>query len=389
MMSINKQRLAWAFSCLSILTGCASFYSNKEYSALQIKPVMNVRHADTSAENLYQMARYHHRKTSYATAIEFYKRVLAVTPDYVEAHNGLGVIYSTQGEYPLALEHFHKAISIAPSATYLYNNLGYAHLIQGQNSEAVAAFQEALNFDPDNHKARQNLAMAQKRMGVVEGMAIFSPIIKKPGEISASVPQNLPAKQNSRQQQLVQVAPNVYEFKVEQEKLQPIPMAAPVSRAAPRPASTPVIASPSTSPIYLTSLAHDQAEKSVPKNSNSVAVEQNKRIEISNGNGVTGMAKDMATFLKLYGFDNARITNHPTFQQSQTEIHYHTDAHTHAERISQLMPGQVKMIENNELREDTQLKILLGKDIASEMAYFIKQGNIRFTQNMLAFAPED
>jgi tetratricopeptide (TPR) repeat protein len=385
MMSMNKQRLAWAFSCLSILTGCSSFYSNKEYSALQIKPVMNVQHADTSAENLYQMARYHHRKISYATAIEFYQKVLAVNPDYIEAHNGLGVIYSTQGQHPLALEHFQKAIRIAPSATYLYNNLGYAHLIQGQNSEAVAAFQEALNFDPHNSKARQNLAMAQKRMGMIEGMAVFSPVMKKPEEISASAPQNLPIKQNSSQQQLVQVAPNVYEFRVEQEKLHTTPTVAPASKAVPKTVSTPVTASPSTSSIYLTPLTHDQAEKSAPEN--SAAVEQNKRIEISNGNGVAGMAKDMAAFLKSYGFDNARLTNHPTFQQPQTEIHYHTDAHTHAVRISQLMPGQVKMIENNELREDTPLKILLGKDIAHEMAYFIKQGNIRLTQNMLAFAP--
>ncbi len=384
-MSINKQRLAWALSCLSILTGCSSLYSNKEYSALQIKPVMNVRHADTSVENLYHMGRYHHRKTSYTKAIEFYQKVLAINPDYVEAHNGLGVIYSTQGQHQLALEHFQKAIRIAPSATYLYNNLGYAHLIQGQNSEAVAAFQEAINFDPDNHKARQNLAMAQKRMGMVEGMAIFSPIAKKPEKITASAPQNIPVRQNSSQQQLVQVAPNVYEFRVEQEKLQTSSIAAPVSKAASKPVSIPVTASPPTSPIYLTPLTDDQAEKSVPEN--SVAVKQNKRIEISNGNGVTGMAKDIAAFLKSYGFDNARLTNHPTFQQPQTEIHYRTNAHTHAERISQLMPGQVKMIENNELREETHLKILLGKDIASEVAYFTKQGNIQLTQNMMAVAP--
>lgn len=385
MMSINKQRLAWALSCLSILTGCSSLYSNKEHSALQIKPVMNVQHADTSAENLYHLGRYHHRKTSYTKAIEFYQKALAVNPDYVEAHNGLGVIYSTQGQHQLALEHLQKAIRIAPSATYLYNNLGYAHLIQGQNSEAVAAFQEALNFDPHNDKARQNLAMAQKRMGMVEGMALFSPIAKKPEEITASAPQNLSVRQSSSQQQLVQVAPNVYEFRVEQEKLQTTPIAAPVSKAAPKPVSAPITALSPTSPIFLTPLPHDQAEKSVPEN--SVSVEQNKRIEISNGNGVTGMARNIATFLKQFGFDNARITNHQTFQHAQTEIHYRTNAHTFAAQISQLIPGQVKMIESNELREDTHLKILLGKDIANEVAYFTRQESIRLTQNMMAFAP--
>ncbi len=321
---------------------------------------MLVRHADTRAQNLYHLGRYHHRKASYADAIAAYQKALAANPDYVEAHNGLGVIYSSQGQYPLALEHFQKAIELTPTATYLHNNLGYAYLLQGQNSEAAAAFQEALHFDPHNHKARRNLAAAHNRMGLNEPVAVSSPEAKKPEENTASIPQTQPVQPGANQQQLVQVASNVYEFRSGQEQ----PKAA-ARRTAP--------------PAHPAPAVHHHPEKPVSEKSAPLA--QHKRIEVSNGNGITGMARNIATFLKRFGFDNARLTNHQTFQQAQTEIHYPPGAHTLAEQISQLMPAQIRMIENDQLAEGIHLKILLGKDIASEVAYFTKEANMLLAEN--------
>ncbi|MCO6428429.1 LytR C-terminal domain-containing protein [Nitrosomonas communis] len=378
---MNRQKLIWTLGCLSALTGCSSLYSSKEYSALHVKPVMHVQHANTSAQNLYHLARYHHWKTSHAKAIALYQKVLAVNPDHVEAHNGLGVIYSTQRQHQLALQHFQKAIEITPAATYLYNNLGYAHLLQGQHSEAAVAFQEALRFDPHNHKARRNLATAHKQMGITgqiadsstaAAAAVTSAATKEKSEAyTAAVAQALPVQPNARQQ-LVQIAPNVYEFRVNHEKPKITPAATPVT--------APLAAAPAVSSPRPTSIAHAHSEKPAPEKTASVA--ENKRIEISNGNGVTGMARNIATFLKQFGFDNARLTNHQTFQQAQTEIHYHPGAYTFAEQISQIMPGQVKIIENNELRADIKLKILLGKDIASEIAYFTTKKNIQLAQHI-------
>lgn len=382
-MTANKQKLTWTLSCLTMLTGCSSFYSGKEYSALQINPVMNVRHADTSAENLYHLGRYYHRKTSYANAIAAYQKALAVNPDYVEAHNGLGVVYSSQGQYDLALEHFHKAIELTPSATYLYNNLGYAYLIQGHYSEAVVAFQEAIHLDPHNQKASRNLATAHKQMGTSEYGAIAATVV--PGAqksqattATATIPQALPA-QPGTSQSLVRIAPNVYEFSNHHEKSQIESIAAPLATPAAAPLATPVTASLTLSPVELNPIEGNHAENTVPEK-NSDAIAHTKRIEVSNGNGVTGMARNIATFLERFGYDKTRLTNHSTFQQAETEIHYHPSAHKLAEQISQIMPNPVKMVESNELREDTQLKLLLGKDIASKIAFFTPQEGIQLAK---------
>jgi hypothetical protein len=52
-----------------------------------------------------------------------------------------------------------------------------------------------------------------------------------------------------------------------------------------------------------------------------------------------------------------------------------------AEQISQIMPAQIKIVENNKLAEGINLKILLGKDIASEVAYFTQEANMLLAQN--------
>lgn len=382
-MSTSKQKLTWTLSCLTMLTGCSSFYSGKEYSALQINPVMNVRHADTSAENLYHLGRYHHRKTSYANAIAAYQKALTVNPDYVAAHNGLGVVYASQGQYDLALEHLHKAIELTPSATYLYNNLGYAYLIQGHYSEAVVAFQEAIHLDPHNQKASRNLATAHKQMGSSEQVTI-APTVAHAAQkseamtVTATIPQALPV-QPSTGQSLVRIAPNVYEFSNHHEKNQIESIAAPLATPAAAPLDTPVTASLTLSPVELSPIEGNQAENTVPEK-NLDAIAHSKRIEVSNGNGVTGMARNIAIFLERFGYDNARLTNHPTFQQAETEIHYHPSAHKLAEQISQIMPNPVKMVESNDLREDTQLKILLGQDIASQIAYFTPQDSVQLAK---------
>lgn len=368
-MSVTKKELVLALSGLAVLAGCSPFYSSKEYSALHINPVMNVRHADTSAENLYHLGRYYHRMLSYANAIATYQKSLAVNPDYVEAHNALGVIYSSQKQYALALEHFQKAIELTPTATYLHNNLGYAYLLQERYGEAATAFEEALHFDPQNQKASRNLATIHKRMDKrreeSEQMAVSPVRPQKPEELTGNIPQTL-TTQPPASQPLVQIASNVYEFRNDHERPQATSHAIDIAE----PTAHPVTASPTLQPIHLTPIVADRAEKAVSKKENTFAAAPTQRIEVSNGNGVTGMARNIASYLKQFGFDNTRLTNHQTFQQAHTEIHYHLNAHALAEQISQLMPAQVKIMETTELREDIQLKIVVGRDIASEMAYF-------------------
>ena len=54
----------------------------------------------------------------------------------------------------------------------------------------------------------------------------------------------------------------------------------------------------------------------------AVPVAQRYRLEVSNGNGVTGMAKRVGQMLAVTGLPQARLTNQKPFVQQFTEIQH-------------------------------------------------------------------
>lgn len=107
------------------------------------------------------------------------------------------------------------------------------------------------------------------------------------------------------------------------------------------------------------------------------------RLEVSNGNGITGMAKQMSVFLQQYGITKTRLTNHRAYNQSQTEIYYRSGNYQQAFQVNQMLPIQAKLIENNELRRDIQIKILLGQDFSRKAAYFNKKEPMKISQQLI------
>ncbi|MGG7054688.1 LytR C-terminal domain-containing protein [Nitrosomonas sp. ANs5] len=336
-MPVFKRKYAWTLGCLSLLAGCTHFYPVGKHSGVNIHPVMQVRQPDRSADRLYNLGRYHHRRTEYQDAITAYRQALAVDPAYVEAHNGLGIVYAIQGRHALSLQHFRQAIAMMPAATYLHSNLGYALQLQESYAEAAAAYQEALRLDPLNHKARKNLAHLNRQLGLDTTAATAT--AAEQSTTSDTSAANVAQARPEPVSRIVQIAPNVYELRdaVQPSKTGSVMQTAPASHVAAETASAP----------------------------------QNKRIEVSNGNGISGMARKVANFLAQAGYPGARLTNHPSFQQASTEIHYRPGHQAQAEHMRSMLPnGVAKSFENNSLRDDIGVKILLGKDLQVAIDYF-------------------
>jgi len=123
---------------------------------------------ERKVNEIYQMGRNYQSKEQFAEAIQAYEQVLELNPDFFDAYNGMGVVYSILGEHDLAIQLISEATKLAPKASYLHNNLGFAYLKQGRASEAAGAFQRALQLDPNNVNARNNLSSAYKKLGCVE-----------------------------------------------------------------------------------------------------------------------------------------------------------------------------------------------------------------------------
>jgi hypothetical protein len=90
------------------------------------------------------------------------------------------------------------------------------------------------------------------------------------------------------------------------------------------------------------------------------------RLEISNGNGVTGMARALARRIDAPGLRVTRLSNQPGFAVRHTRIEYdaaHVDA---ARRLAQRV-GSVHLQEV-EPRAPANLRLVLGRDLAQRGA---------------------
>lgn len=92
--------------------------------------------------------------------------VLAAHPDYADAHNSLGVVYSRQGRHTEARAAFRRVLELDPTSAKTYENLGVDELAAGDLDRASADLTRALALDPDlagAHNARAAVYMRQKR----------------------------------------------------------------------------------------------------------------------------------------------------------------------------------------------------------------------------------
>ena len=100
-----------------------------------------------------------------AGAVRLFREVTAVSPDLVEAWNGLGLGLLRQKDPGGADEAFSRALALAPRYVPALMNAGLLRLEQGRAEEAAELFSRAAELSPASPAPRVNLAVAQARMG--------------------------------------------------------------------------------------------------------------------------------------------------------------------------------------------------------------------------------
>lgn len=310
-MNTRTSLIAIALPASLLLVACQSLYEEK--SALQIVPTEQVRHSVPRPEALYALGRYYQGQMRHERAIDAYQRLLAEYPAHAEAHNALGLIYAAQGRHDEAVAEFMAAVKHAPTSASLHNNLGYAYLLQERFGEAQAALEIAARLDPANRLAHDNLDIARRRLA-----------------------DNLPASPPPHA-----TAP-VVDDAVRAPRLQLVAQEANVFtlESAPRPKETPALAAePAMSP--------------------------KTRVEVANGNGVTGLATQTSTHLARIGYAAIRRTNDLPYRMATTEIQYRPGYEAQANALQTTLRGGIPLVASNTLRADVQVRLLLGKDVRS------------------------
>jgi tetratricopeptide (TPR) repeat protein len=111
-------------------------------------------------------------------AIGFYRRVLAVRPDYDKAYNNLAHVLARKGQFEEAIGLYWKAIELKPNyadarrnLSVLLNDLGFELAKNNQLKDAVALYEEAIRVRPDFLTAIVNLGETRVALGDPDGAA--------------------------------------------------------------------------------------------------------------------------------------------------------------------------------------------------------------------------
>ncbi len=111
----------------------------------------------------------HHTRANYLqqtgaleAAIQAYRKIALLDPDYSDAYFNTGFAYLELDSITLAHQHFDLVVNTDPTNPQGYYFRGVTAQLQGKNQEAKMDFQQALKFDPDSEEIKSALAKLEK-----------------------------------------------------------------------------------------------------------------------------------------------------------------------------------------------------------------------------------
>ena len=191
------QPLIWMCALL-IAVGSPTIASDEAMSlfAQGIKE-LNAGQLDTALETFKQVttvvpefadAHYHlglayYQKTEFRKAIEAFTRTLELLPRDIDALIKLGLASHKTGDvdtadtlakrafYEQAVEAYKTALEIRPYNVEALNNLGLAYQELGRFNDAIAVYEEGLTLSPDQPQLHTNLATARDLLAGIYSLA--------------------------------------------------------------------------------------------------------------------------------------------------------------------------------------------------------------------------
>jgi tetratricopeptide (TPR) repeat protein len=299
------------------------------------------------ADGYYALGRSQYAAHRYGEAMVSYRRALEIDPHHVNARNGLAAAHAGQGDLAAAIALWRALVAEQgdnPDAdgAYLAANLGYAYFLAGDHAQATALLEKACVLDPLNSLDWEHLAMALRAAGMEQrAEAMFRQaatlrahdvrrdVALAPRGVALPALEQALAQDTMERTEVIQAGAALVQ--VRRVAVRPLPA------AEPPPATTPVAAA--STPL---------------------------RIEISNGNGVTGMAARMARQLGDTRMKVVRLSNVQHFAVPLSRIEYQQDQQAAARTLSNRL-GVTLLVENQDCRR-ADVRIVLGRDLLPSAA---------------------
>lgn len=348
-------------ACLgSLLLGCSA--PRQDVPAQAVAPAATFG----SADGYYALGRSEHAAAHAPLARRAYEAALRLDPAHRGARNGLAVVLAEGGDYAGAIALWRKLLTqsagLPPAEQgFLLGNLGYALYLNGDREEAVTMLVWACLRDPLQPVAWEHLGAVLQTLGQTDlalqmmrqARVLRSHDLRGDYKVAGGTAPSAAAVDGAPEHSLWPADLARTEVRavggavVEVRRVAP-----PVARGpVPTPVPAPVLVS--------VSLPEPASAPAAPVDAPS---QPGLRLEISNGNGVRGMAAAWARDRKIteVGWKSVRLTNTRPFAVPVTRLEYGADGEEVARLLAQRLGLPAPQAAAANTRAD--LRILLGRD---------------------------
>jgi len=315
-----------------------------------------IRYKQADSEDFYRLGRYFQERGRHMLAVNQFSRAIDLYPLRADFHNAMGVSYDKLLQFDLAESCYHGALILKPDFASAYNNLGYSYLMQDRPEEAIAPLQKAVALQGRNIRFHNNLALAYEQTGQIE---------KAAAEFKLSG-QDLQAHAlNAGSHALASVGLTKDDHQIwnaGDEDSRPLFLSALKDSET---GSIPDQSRQEISNSFQLDEYESQGSRVTIINAQSKPLWAAPQIEISNGNGVSKMARNISKYFKYNGFDVHRLSNADHFKNPRTRIFYSDGQRQLACNLSQMLFGPdivCDLIHSDQ--QYGQVKVLMGEDVA-------------------------
>jgi Tfp pilus assembly protein PilF len=398
----------------------ARYFQKRKRHKIALEALKEVIQIDPTYVKAYNaMGFSYDHMGDFKKAIQSYKLALKINPNLDYVYNNLGFAYLLNENYDSAIDAFQRAIALNDQNTRFRNNLGFAYAKKGQFDLAIEQFR----ITGDEFSANYKLGQILSREGNYEKALLYNEKAyhaKTSSQILSSVLSSAEEKGSDIVQQVEESHPGSKSLAVSsnsgrtpskpEEKTTVYTMSGLTQIESDN--EVPADESSRTSPLIIrksvmtdsgfteqhhketvrktksylpdkkTDLAktnHSDLSKGqsivIGKKEDLKQVSKNKvtkdrdsivavEIEVSNGNGVNGMASRVANYLRKNGFKVSQLSNANSFNHATTKIFYYNGHLQDVHRLLQEIPAQLDAKNIIELqRLGNHIKILIGKDM--------------------------
>lgn len=320
-----------------------------------------VRPVSTLSASHYKLGRYYQQQGKYAKAIEEFSKALRNDSTYCKAYNGIAMCYDALRRYNIAYESYEQAIQCDPQEAYIYNNYGLSSLLCGDYEKGLALLLEAVQLSGENDRIRNNLMLAQ---GIVDRR-------KKTDQFALQLQDDVPfiaqthsgpAASEDEQAVLNQTCDLPDTLLFQERETAGVVGGMPLESDL----DTEIVSSLENNIKRVSLIAEKTKKRVVQEKVVAILRKSDGAVEVSNGNGVTGMARKSAAYFRAHDFNVRRITNAKHFRFVDSVIFYREGYLQVAKKLAMVIPGLQEMEKVESLgRASIGVRILLGTDLVA------------------------